>query len=161
MIFISQLHTFCAIRSACLIRISTCNHVTDHFAMCSDKMASRKRPSSSTSVSESSSSDGSPASKGRMLLAKSVNKWIAEHDKELNTSTWVTYTVVDRLHMDVSTCSVCTRLKNKLEGIRNYKPAYMCMCTCTVYIIYMYVYCDINFMCLAKNKNVRAKFSLI
>ena len=86
MIFISQLHTFCAIRSACLIRISTCNHVTDHFAMWSDTMAGRKRPSSSTSVSESSSSDGSPASKRRMLLAKSVNKWIAEHDKELNTS---------------------------------------------------------------------------
>ena len=109
-------------------------------------------------MSESSSSDGSPASKRRMLLA---NKWIAEHDKELNTSTWLTYTVVDRLHVDVSTCSICSHLKNKLEGMRNYNPAYMCMCTCTVYIIYMYVYCDINFMCLAKNKNVRAKFSLI
>ena len=161
MIFISQLHTLHAIRSACLIRISTCNHVTDHFAMWSYKMAGRKRPSSSTSVSESSSSDGSPASKRRMLLANSVNKWIAEHDKELNTSTWLTYTVFDRLHMDVSTCSVCTRLKNKLESMRNYNPAYMCMCTCTVYIIYMYVYCDINLMCLAKNKNVRAKFTLI
>ena len=128
--------------------------MTDHFAMWSDKMAGRKRPSSSTSVSESSSSDGSPASKGRMLLANSVNKRIAEHDKELNTSTWVTYTIVDRLHMDMSTCSVCTRIKNKLEGMRNYNPAYMCMCTCTVYIIYMYVYCDINFMSLTKNKNV-------
>ena len=89
MIFISQLHTLRAIRS----RISTCNHVTDHFAMWSDKMAGRKRPSSSTSVSESSSSDGSPASKRRMLQAKSVNKWIAENNKELNTSTWLTYTV--------------------------------------------------------------------
>ena len=127
MIFISQLHTLRAIRSTCLIRISTCNHVTDHFAMWLDKMASRKRPSSSTSMSESSSSDGSPASKRRMLLAKSVNKWIAEHDKELNTSTWkykelntstwLTYTVVDHLHVDVSTCSVCTRLKNKLESM--------------------------------------------
>ena len=85
-------------------------------------MAGRKRPSLSTSVSESSSSDGSPAPKRRMLLA---NKWIAEHDKELNTSTWLTYTVVNRLHMDVSTCSVCTHLKNKLEGMRNYNPAYM------------------------------------
>ena len=89
MIFISQLHTLRAIRSG----ISTCNHVTDHFAMWLDKMAGRKRPSLSTSVPESSSSDGSPASKRRMLLAKSVNKWIAEHNKELNTSTWLTYTV--------------------------------------------------------------------
>ena len=100
MTFISQLHTLCAIRSACLIRISICIPVTDHFAMWSYKMAGRKRPSSSTSVSESSSSDGSPASKRRMLLANSVNKWIAEHDKELNTSMWLTYTVVDRLHME-------------------------------------------------------------
>ena len=119
MIFISQLHTLRAIRSTCLIRISTCNHVTDHFAMWLDKMAGRKRPSLSTSVPESSSSHGSPASKRRVLMANSVNKWIAEHDKELNTSTWLTYTVVDCLHVDVSTCSVCTRLKNKLEGMRN------------------------------------------
>ena len=92
MIFISQLLTLCAIRSG----ISTCDHVTNHFAMWLDKMAGRKRPSSSTSVSESSSSDGSAASKRRMLLAKSVNKWTAEHDKELNTSTWLTYTVHHR-----------------------------------------------------------------
>ena len=37
-------------------------------------------------MSETSSSDGVPASKGRMLLVKSVDKWIAEYDKELNTS---------------------------------------------------------------------------
>jgi len=60
------------------------DHVTDHFAMWSNKMAGKMR--ASLSVSESSSSDGVPASKRRMLLVKSVDKWIAEYDKELNTS---------------------------------------------------------------------------
>ena len=88
-------------------------------------MAGRKGPSSSTSVSESCSSEGASASKGRMLLAQSVDKWIAEHDKELNTSTWLTYTVVDRLHVDVWMCSGYTHFKTKLEGMRNYIPAYI------------------------------------
>ena len=101
------------------------DHVTDHSAMWSDKMAGRKGPSSSTSVSESCSSEGASASKGRMLLAQSVDKWIAEHDKELNTSTWLTYTVVDRLHVDVWMCSGYTHFKTKLEGMRNYIPAYI------------------------------------
>lgn len=48
------------------------DHVTNHFAMWSDEMASRKR--ASLSVSDSSSSDGAPACKRRMLLAKSVTK---------------------------------------------------------------------------------------
>ena len=81
------------------------DHVTDHSAPWSDKMAGRKRGSC---LSESTSSDGAPASKRRMLLAKSVDKWIAEYDKELNTSTWLKYTVVDRHHVDSLTCSVCT-----------------------------------------------------
>ena len=98
------------------------DHVTDHFAPWSDKMAGRKRASS---LSESTSSDGAPASKRRMLLAKSVDKWIAEYDKELNTSTWLKYTVVDRHHVDSLTCSVCTRFKSKLEGMRNYNPAFI------------------------------------
>lgn len=50
--------------------------------MWSDKMAGRKL---------------ARASKRRMLLAKSVNKWIAEHDKELDTSTLLKYTIVNRL----------------------------------------------------------------
>ena len=97
-------------------------HVTDHFAPWSDKMACRKRASS---ITGSTSSDGAPASKRRMLLAKSVDKWIAEYDKELNTSTWLKYTVVDRLHVDSLTCSVCIRFKSKLEGMRNYNPAFI------------------------------------
>ena len=60
------------------------DHVTNHFAMWSNKMAGREW--ASLSMSETSSSDGVPASKRKMLLVKNINKWIAEYDKELNTS---------------------------------------------------------------------------
>ena len=60
-----------------------------------------------------------------MLLAKSIDKWITEYDKELNTSTWLKYTVVDCLHVDSLMCSVCTRFKSKLQGMRNYNPAFI------------------------------------
>ena len=58
-------------------------------------------------------------------MAKSVDKWISENDKELNTSTWLKYTVVDRLHVVSLLCSVCTQFKSKLEGMRNYNPAFI------------------------------------
>ena len=60
-----------------------------------------------------------------MLLAKSVDKWIVEYDKELNTSTWLKYTIINRLHVDALTCSICTRFKSKFEGMRNYNPAFI------------------------------------
>ena len=60
-----------------------------------------------------------------MLLAKSVDKWIVEYDKELNTSMWLKYTIINRLHVDALTCSICTRFKSKFEGMRNYNPAFI------------------------------------
>ena len=60
-----------------------------------------------------------------MLLAKSVDKWIAEYDNELNTSTWLKYTVVDHLHVDSLMCFVCTCFKSKLQGMRNYSFAFI------------------------------------
>ena len=59
-----------------------------------------------------------------MLLAKSIDKWIVEYDKELNTSTWLKYAVIDCIHVDALAWSVCTHFKSKLEGMRNYNPAF-------------------------------------
>ena len=89
------------------------DHVTDHFAPWSDKMAGRKRASS---LSESTSSDGAPASKRRMLLTKSVDKWIAEYDKELNTTTWLKYLCLEATAQHtllVSSTIWLTRLSSK------------------------------------------------
>ena len=49
----------------------------------------------------------------------SVDKWIAEHDKELNIPVWLKYTVVNGLHVDALLCSVCTHFKSKLGGMCN------------------------------------------
>ena len=59
---------------------------------------SGKRNSKRSCDSTSESSEGS--SKQRMLLAKSVDKWIVEYDKEYNTETWLKYNAVDWTHME-------------------------------------------------------------
>ena len=89
-------------------------------------MSGRKRSaSSSVASSDLDTYCAGPSSKKRILMAKSVDKWISENDKELNTSTWLKYTVVDRLHVDSLLCSVCTQFKSNLEGMRNYNPAFI------------------------------------
>ena len=89
-------------------------------------MSGRKRSaSSSVASSDLDTYSAGPSSKKNILMAKSVDKWISENDKELNTSTWLKYTVVDRLHVDSLLCSVCTQFKSNLEGMRNYNPAFI------------------------------------
>ena len=97
-------------------------HMTDHFALWSDIMAGRNRVSS---LSESTSSDGTPALKRTMLLARSVDKWVTEHNKQLNALTWLKHTVIDRFHMDSLMCAVCTQFKSKLQDMSNYNAAFI------------------------------------
>jgi len=99
------------------------DHVTDHFAMWSDKMAGRKRASSS--VSEISSSDGAPASKRGCYWPIASTSGSQRYDEELDMCTWLKYTIIDRLHVDALMCFICTCFKRKLEGMRNYNPAYI------------------------------------
>ena len=91
------------------------------FAMWSDKMASRKQ--ASWSVSEASSSDGA----GQPLKGGCYwpNKWITEYDKELNSSAWLKYTIINHFYVDTLTCSICAYFRSKLEGMHNYNPAYI------------------------------------
>ena len=83
-------------------------------------------PSSSVSASSSSrkrphtTSSDEPSKKKRILLKRSVDNWITEYDKELETSTWLKYDVVDRVHIDCLKCSVCFKFNDKLLNTRNY-----------------------------------------
>ena len=52
-----------------------------------------------------------------------VNKWILDHDKALNTATWLTYEEVDRHHVALLRCSVCKWFK-KINS-RNFSPAFI------------------------------------
>ncbi len=74
--------------------------------------------SSSTSKRPSSSSE-EPATKRRILYSRSVDKWISENDKELQTSSWLKCDVVAREQVDCLKCSsVCTKFQYKLTSLR-------------------------------------------
>ena len=76
--------------------------------------------------SSSDSSGGSgPATKRRSVSTKTVDKWILEHDKKLNTSTWLEYETADRYHVAALRCKVCVLFEDKLKGMRNFHRAYI------------------------------------
>ena len=66
-----------------------------------------------------------PPSKRRALTVTTVQKWIAENDKALNTATWLKYVASGRSHVEALMCSVCIKFKDKLEGMRNFKPGFI------------------------------------
>ena len=69
--------------------------------------------------------DASSVVKKRAVTAKTVEKWKTDHDRELDTLTWLTYKMADRNHVDSMSCSVCTRLRAKIQGMRNFSPAFI------------------------------------
>ena len=58
-----------------------------------------------------------------------VKKWIVENDKDIATSTWLVYDTSDdtsdREHVSALKCSICVLFKDKLQGLRNYNPAFI------------------------------------
>ena len=79
-------------------------------------MSGRKRAAASCGV---------PQSKKRCVTVKTVEKWITESDKELNTSVWLKYEKADREYVTTLKCSMCIDFKDKLVGMRNYNPAFV------------------------------------
>ena len=73
-------------------------------------------------ASTSSSEDG-VAAKRRMVLTRIVDKWIAENDRILSTTTWLTYERLNRECVQCLKCSVCIRFRDKLVTCRNYNSA--------------------------------------
>ena len=86
-------------------------------------MSSRKIQLSSRSCTSSDSSYFTP--KRRPVQRKTVEKWIAEQDKELNTSVWLKFEMADREHVSLLKCSVCSLFSKKLESMRNFRPAFI------------------------------------
>ena len=92
---------------------------------------SRKRPlvSSDTSSSEFEAGTSSSYSicnpKRRIIQRRTVEKWITENDRELNTTLWLKFDMADREHVATLKCSVCCQFRNKLEAMRNFRPAFI------------------------------------
>lgn len=62
-----------------------------------------------------------PDAKRRLVLVKTVEKWISENEKGLSTAMWLVFehTDGDQYHGARLKCSVCMRFKSQLEGMRN------------------------------------------
>ena len=91
------------------------------------KMSARKRQRAvccSSSSSEASFSS-SVSHKKRAVPRATVEKWIVEHDRELDTSLWLKFDMADREHVALLKCSLCSRFSDKLESMRNFRPAFI------------------------------------
>ena len=63
----------------------------------------------------------------RKVTRKTVEKWITENDKTLNTILWLKFEVVvgDRKYVPKLKCSICAQFQEWLVSMRNYNPAYI------------------------------------
>ena len=62
-----------------------------------------------------------------VVLKTTVDKWVAENDKMLNTVLWLNYEADPANHTRVVSlkCSICSRFREKLIGMRNYNAAFV------------------------------------
>ena len=76
--------------------------------------------------SESDSSSSAPStSKKRAVSVATVDKWVLDHDKTLNMTTWLQYEKADRHHVALLRCSVCKRFEERIKSSRNFSPAFI------------------------------------
>ena len=68
---------------------------------------------------------GPPSVKRSKVTINTLNKWKVENDKALNTSMWLTFEKLDRDHVALLKCNVCSRFEGKLRGCHNYSPAFV------------------------------------
>jgi len=56
-----------------------------------------------------------------------VDRWISENDKTLQTIRWLGYETAssDREHVSMLKCNVCSKYKDKLCSMWNYRPAFV------------------------------------
>ena len=71
-------------------------------------------------------SDTPPPTKKCAVCQKTVEKWIKENDRSLNTTVWLKFDSDSHDHVDMYSCKVCSQFKDiKLLGMRNYHPAFV------------------------------------
>ena len=71
-------------------------------------------------------SDSPPPTKKRAAVCrKTVQKWIKENDRLLNTTVWLKFDNDSHDHVNTLSCKVCSQFKDELIGMRNYHPAFV------------------------------------
>ena len=79
-----------------------------------------------TETASTSSSENGVAAKRRMVLTRTVDKWIAENDRTLSTTTWLTYERLNRECVQCLKCSVCIRFRDKLVNSTRLIKSFEC-----------------------------------
>ena len=67
---------------------------------------------------------GASDAKRPKVRIRTVEKWIQEYNKSLNTSLWLKFKKLDRDHMLFLHCAVCVQFRDKLVSMRNFRPAF-------------------------------------
>ena len=75
-------------------------------------------------VKRKSASSDRPSVKQAVTI-KSVDKWIAESDKQLSTTVWLCYNNADREHVSTLKCSICIQFQEKLCSHKNFSSAFI------------------------------------
>ena len=88
-------------------------------------MSGRKRQRVASSSSEAGSSSTSGEPKKRAVQRRTVEKWISELDREFDTSLWLKFDMADREHVALLKCSICSQFSDKLDSMRNFRPAFI------------------------------------
>jgi len=70
---------------------------------------------------------GRQENSNRKVTRKTVEKWIAESDKDLDTTLCLKFDVIpgDREHVSKIKCSVCGQFQERLVSMWNYNPAFV------------------------------------
>lgn len=76
-------------------------------------------------VAEDDSSSSASTPKGRLVNVATVDKWVIDHDKSLNTATWLTYEKAYGHHVALLRCRICIRFEEKIKSSRNFSPAFI------------------------------------
>ena len=89
--------------------------MSEQVSICPEEMSRQKRASNDTD---------SGSSKKRAVTKKTVEKWISENDKSLQTIRWLRFET-DRGHVTKLKCDVCRKFNDKLSTMRKYRSAFI------------------------------------
>ena len=98
--------------------------VSGQTVFCSGKMsAQRKRSLEESSVIDLDALCSDPPTKEHSVQKKTIDKWLVENDKELNTSIWLMFETAadDCDHVTTLKCTVCFRFRERLQPMQNYR----------------------------------------
>ena len=76
----------------------------------------------------STADPGAPlGKKPRGVKTTTCDKWVAEDDRELSTSVWLSYerSTSDRSVVENLECKMCSRLVNKIRGSKNFSDSFV------------------------------------